>query len=63
MITSFSSIQNSLNLSFSLENDLNNFVILLQSEKRIMDPLSQSVLDLLDSIDSFKKTSNEYLQS
>lgn len=63
MITSFSSIQNSLNLSLSLENDLNNFVILLQSEKRIIDPLSQSVLDLLDSIDSFKKTSNEYLQS
>lgn len=63
MITSFASIQNSLNLSLSLEKDLNNFVILLQSEKRILDPLSRSVLDLLDSIDSFKKTSNEYLQS
>lgn len=63
MNTSSSAIQNSLNLFLSLENDLNNLAFLLHSEKRVLDPLSLSIVDLLDAIDSFKKSSNEYLQS
>lgn len=54
------SMQHSLSLMPAIENDLNNFVSLLQSQKRILDPLSHSVFDLLDAIDSFKKNAVKY---